>query len=226
MADDAKAADAASQDVEASPEGEAIDAKAPETEVKNVAETEAKADPGDTKSGEPDNESEGGKTEEGEPQTLEITLPEGMEAHKGQAEAYQTHMGGWLKDNPKATAADALKEAARWQAETVQKAQTDAQAAWDQQIEGWANEAKADEEIGGDAFDENVAVAKKALETYGSPELKDILDQSGLGSHKAVIAAFYKVGKELAQAGVEPSSGMVANYDPLAARYPSSRSAK
>ena len=39
-----------------------------------------------------------------------------------------------------------------------------------QQVQDWAASAKADKEIGGDAFDENVATAVKAMDTFATPE--------------------------------------------------------
>lgn len=65
----------------------------------------------------------------------------------------------------------------------------------------WANATKADKEIGGDKLDENLGVAKKALDTYATPELKKLLNDSGLGNHPEVIRTFFKVGKAISEDG-------------------------
>lgn len=61
----------------------------------------------------------------------------------------------------------------------------------------WATSAKADTEFGGEKFDANIAVAKQAFETFGTPELKQLLADSGLGDHPEVIRWAYRVGKAM-----------------------------
>ena len=63
----------------------------------------------------------------------------------------------------------------------------------------WANQAKSDKEFGGDKLNENLAVAKKALETFGSPELSALLNESGMGNHPEIIRAFYRAGKAISE---------------------------
>lgn len=57
----------------------------------------------------------------------------------------------------------------------------------------WAAEAKADPEIGGDKFDENMATAKAAMEATTTPQLRMLLDRSGLGNNPEVIRHFLKI---------------------------------
>jgi hypothetical protein len=59
---------------------------------------------------------------------------------------------------------------------------------------GWRNEAQTDAEIGGDKFPETVATAKKALDAFGTPKLKALLDETGIGDHPEVIRFFHNVG--------------------------------
>jgi hypothetical protein len=68
----------------------------------------------------------------------------------------------------------------------------------------WATAAKADPEYGGAKFDENVAVAKQALDTFGTPELKALLKESRLGNHPEVIRFMFKAGKSISQDGFVP----------------------
>lgn len=65
--------------------------------------------------------------------------------------------------------------------------------------EKWVADIKADKEIGGDKFDENLAVAKQALATFGTPGLKDLLNSTGFGNHPEVIKAFVKIGKAVGE---------------------------
>lgn len=75
----------------------------------------------------------------------------------------------------------------------------------------WAKSAEADKEYGGQYFKENIEISKRAVEKYASPELKQLLDSSGLGNHPEVIRHFYRVGRadgedRLALPGVQAGS--------------------
>lgn len=63
----------------------------------------------------------------------------------------------------------------------------------------WARQSRADAEFGGGKLDENLAVAKKAVEALASPDLKTLLEQSGLGNHPEIIRLFYRAGRSLSQ---------------------------
>lgn len=63
----------------------------------------------------------------------------------------------------------------------------------------WAGSAKADKEFGGDKLPENLALAKQALDTFGTPELRTLLEKSGLGNHPEVIRVFYRTGKAISE---------------------------
>lgn len=145
---------------------------------------------------------DGGEGDDAAPAVLKLTAPEGMENFQGEFDAYSSEASEWMQANPNATAADALKWAADRQAEAVTKQTQDMSEAFAQQIETWEGEAKADKEIGGDAFDANLATAKKAIDAFGSDDLKSILNESGLGSHPAVIKFAVKAGQALSDAPV------------------------
>lgn len=61
----------------------------------------------------------------------------------------------------------------------------------------WAEESRNDKEFGGARLDENLAIAKKAVDTYGGDTLKSLLNESGLGNHPEVIRFMYRVGQTL-----------------------------
>ena len=72
----------------------------------------------------------------------------------------------------------------------------------------WAATARADQEFGGEKLAENLSVAKKALDMFGTPELSALLNQSGLGNHPEVIRLMYRAGKAIsADSYVGPSQG-------------------
>lgn len=87
----------------------------------------------------------------------------------------------------------------------------------------WVTAAKADPEFGGAKFDENVAVAKQALDTFGTPELKNLLKESRLGSHPEVIRLLFKAGKAISQDGFVPGRASSAAKDTATALYGSTK---
>jgi len=68
----------------------------------------------------------------------------------------------------------------------------------------WTEASRTDKEFGGDALNESVAVARKALDTFGTQELSSMLHESGLGNHPEVIRLLYRVGKAVSEDRVIP----------------------
>ena len=81
----------------------------------------------------------------------------------------------------------------------VQQRQADA---WQKQIEGWAEAVKADKEIGGDKLESNLSAAQRALDQFGTPELKEYLNVTGMGNHPELVKAFVKIGKTMSEDGM------------------------
>ena len=74
----------------------------------------------------------------------------------------------------------------------------------------WAQQSQMDKEFGGDKLNENMAVAKKALDSFGTPELRTLLVQSGLGNNPEVIRFMYRAGKAISEdtfVGNSPGAG-------------------
>jgi hypothetical protein len=71
------------------------------------------------------------------------------------------------------------------------------------QVQEWAKSVREDKEIGGANFDANVKIAQRAIARFGDAELKQVLDQYGVGNHPAVVRAFLKVGREIKEDNLE-----------------------
>lgn len=145
------------------------------------------------------------------PESYDLKMPEGVELDKAAADEF-TAIAKELKLD-QATAqklADVAAKQAQRQAEGHAKL-----------VESWVEQVKTDKDIGGDKLNENLAVARKALESFGTPELKDVLNSTGFGNHPEVIRAFYKIGKAISEdrfvAG-SPKSG--AANDPAKKLFP------
>lgn len=75
---------------------------------------------------------------------------------------------------------------------------------WDKTVTTWKDEFLADTEIGGNKFQTTVDAARAFIRDYGGTpaqqkELRDIMQSSGLGNHKAVIRAFANATKAMAE---------------------------
>lgn len=63
----------------------------------------------------------------------------------------------------------------------------------------WSLDCEKDPEIGGANFGANKAVAIAGYREFATPELRTILNASGLGNHPEVVRHFYRLGKTLQQ---------------------------
>lgn len=122
---------------------------------------------------------------------VEFDVPEGVAFDEQGATEFKA-MVKELKLQP-----DAAKKLADLAASRA-RAQHEAHAAL---IESWTESVKTDKEIGGEKLAENLAVAKRAVDTFGSQALKDLLNQTGLGNHPEVVKAFIKAGKAISEDG-------------------------
>ncbi|MBL4763478.1 MAG: hypothetical protein JKY93_12380, partial [Gammaproteobacteria bacterium] len=83
----------------------------------------------------------------------------------------------------------------------------------------WKTEAKADKEIGGAAFDENMAHAQKALAKYGSTELKEFGEQYGWADHPEYLRMMVRVGKTLSEDNSAGNKGGGDTQTPIENRW-------
>lgn len=182
----AEATSAAASPAVASPS----QAATPEASATPAASTEVIADPAAAKPGEEVKPAEPAKEV-----VYEFKLPEGVDL-KGEA-----------LDELKATAKElglTQEQAQRVADLGAKQAKGFAAQLADQQktlTDEWANQTTTDKEIGGDKLSENLGVAKKALDSFGTPALKTLLNQSGLGNHPEVVRFMVKAGKAISEDG-------------------------
>lgn len=99
-------------------------------------------------------------------------------------------------------------------AKLVSKAAAQQAQVWADTQDKWVKDGKADKEFGGDAYEANVAVAKKALEAFGTKELKDALVATGGGNHPELIRFFFRVGKAIGEDRLVVGSAAGGKRDP------------
>lgn len=147
---------------------------------------------GTSKPGEGDN-----KPAEGAPEKYEFKAPDGTEYDADVLAVFETEA---KKLNLNQEQAQGFLDALNTKISEHQNTRLEAAKA------EWADSSKFDKEFGGDKFDANLAVATKAIEQFGTPELRELLDKTGLGNHPEMIRAFYRAGKAISQDRVVTSS--------------------
>jgi len=86
-----------------------------------------------------------------------------------------------------------------FQAKQVQAGSQGQVDAFNQMMNDWQDQSRNDKEFGGDKFEESVGVARSAIDKFGTPELKQLLEEHGVGNHPEVIRFMVKVGRLTAE---------------------------
>jgi hypothetical protein len=137
------------------------------------------------------------------PDTYAFNVPDGMEIDQAFADSVSPvfkELGLSQEQADKLVSAYAERMGAQQQSVTD---------AYQKQLDEWTTELKSDQEVGGDAFEQNAGIAAKAIKQFGSDELKALLDETGIGSNPAMFKFALAVGKTLGED--EPGSGDAAN---------------
>jgi hypothetical protein len=91
--------------------------------------------------------------------------------------------------------------------------------AFSKQVEDWGAAVSADKELG---TAENLAAARNVIDTFGSPELKSLLNSSGFGNHPEVVRLALKVSKAISEDTIiaaKRTGGAPASRDHAAVLY-------
>ncbi len=124
------------------------------------------------------------------PEKYEFKAPEGTEYDPEVLEAFSgaARKGGLSQDAAQKLIDEMAPALAARQVDQVQAIHHE-----------WLETSSADKEFGGEKLKENLGVARKALDSFGTPELRTLLDETGLGNHPEVIRVLYRVGKAISE---------------------------
>lgn len=96
------------------------------------------------------------------------------------------------------------------------------QEAWTTMQQEWQAEVKADPEIGGAKFDQNLANVGKLVQEYGSDEFRSVMDMTGAGNNVHVIKFLSKIADQLSEGGPVSGQAPASSEPDIASRlYPS-----
>lgn len=155
----------------------------------------------DNPEGNKDGDQAQGDKPQGAPEKYEFVAPEGKQ--------FDAEIIGNFSEVAKEL--NLTQDAAQKLVETMGPKIAERQLAQVQAVQNeWMQASQVDKEFGGDKLNENLAVAKKALDSFGTPELRSLLQQSGLGNNPEVIRFMYRAGKAISEdtfVGNSPGAG-------------------
>lgn len=88
-----------------------------------------------------------------------------------------------------------------------------------EQRKAWKQEVMSDPEIGGQNFEATKGYIKKAISTYGGPEVSQILNQSEFAFNPAFIRMFAKIGKAISSDNTFVTGRTAPQKEDFARRY-------
>lgn len=148
------------------------------------------SDEGDDSSSEDDEAGKEGSNDV--PETYaDFTLPEGMEVDVlalDNATPIFKELG---------LTQDQAQQLVSFYAEQVQAGSQQQIDDFNQLMTDWKTQSKNDSEFGGEKFGENLKIAQSAISKYGTPGLKQLLEDHGVGNHPEMIRFMVKVGNTL-----------------------------
>ncbi|MES3425220.1 peptidase [Enterobacter hormaechei] len=156
--------------------------------------------PQDEKPADGDKPEDEEQKQEGAPEKYEFTAGEGVELDADALKDFEPVARDLNLTNEQA---QKLVDAYPKILAGVQQRQAEA---WQKQTEGWAETVKADKEIGGDKLTANLSAAQRAFDQFGTPELKEYLNATGLGNHPDLVKTFVKIGKAMSEDGMVDGS--------------------
>ena len=162
----------------------------PAPEAKHAPETQDPAKPAEP--AQPDKEAPAAPVGAPE-QYAPVTAPEGLEVDAAAVDSFL----------PTAKALNLTQEQLQGLVEYQARQAAETQQAL---VEGWESSLKADKEFGGANYESNKLAALKAVGAFGSPELVEFFNTTGLGSHPEIVKAFAKIGKTISEDRFHPET--------------------
>ncbi len=182
-------------------------------EQETTATAEATADQAETQ--ESQAKGEAGESQTQQPTGYEsFTMPEGYTMNDEQTSDYSTFAKDLGLDQTQA------QKAVDKHFEFVNKAREQGMQAQEAMQEGWATETRNDNEFGGSNLSENIAGARKAMNSFSQPAVNDgkpvlhqdgpmkgqqmtemevLMNESGWGNHPAMIRVFHRISKAMSE---------------------------
>lgn len=88
----------------------------------------------------------------------------------------------------------------------------------------WLQQTNTDKEIGGEALAQNLSLAVRVRDTFATPALRALLNESKLGNHPEIVRLFVKFGKAISEDKlVSGGAGPAADKSAANTLYPNQK---
>jgi len=134
----------------------------------------------------------------GKPETYsteDITLPEGMELNQDVLKGFE-EFAGKVNLSQKGYG-EAVNMGIKLVEDTKNRMLEAFKAAEEQKKIGYQREAFKDKEIGGEKLTQSVSEASTAYRKFATPDVQEVLSQTGLEYHPAIIKMFRRISVEM-----------------------------
>jgi len=153
------------------------------------------------------------------PEKYELKAPEGVTL-EGE---FLKELEGFAKDSK--LSQEQAQRVVDFEAKRRQKAEAAFLESRKSERAAWEAEVKADKELGGESFEANLGLARKAIAQFAPPELLEVLEKTGYGSNPAVVRTFWRIGKAISEDQLVRGGRQASGADGTVLSYPNSKHA-
>ena len=124
------------------------------------------------------------------PSYEQVSWPQDVPFEPSQVQAFK-QLAGELK-----LSAEQVQKLVDFEAQASQQKQAQLMDAQREQIRQWAEETKAQY---GSGLETEITFALRAADTFGGPELRNLLEETGLGNHPVIIRTLSGIGRAISE---------------------------
>ncbi len=146
---------------------------------------------------------------QGEAGGYELQLPEGVEPSDETVEGFKGVASELGLNNEQA------QKLVDYYAELAGQQQESLQARWREQLDQWVESVKSDEELGGRNYDQTMSLAGSAMDKFATPELRQMLDDTGVGSNPEMVRLMARIGKAIGEDSIVQPPGSSGTQAPV-----------
>ncbi len=119
-----------------------------------------------------------------------LILPQDLKGHEANFNSFK-QLAAELK-----LSADTAKKLVEWESSATAEGRKTAEAQRGEILERWTQQTK---EFFGPTYSREIARALGAADRFGGPELRALLDATGLGSHPIIVKTFHSISKQISE---------------------------
>ncbi len=120
----------------------------------------------------------------------QLVLPESLKGHEASFASFK-QLAAELK-----LPAETAEKLIQWEASVAQGNQQSAEVQRADILRKWTEQTK---EIFGPSYQQNIARALEAADRFGGPELRELLEVTGLGSHPVIVKTFHQISQQICE---------------------------